>query len=401
MIHGKRETLSALTSLRFAAALAIVVHHCNGVFWPAAVLGPLDAGVSFFFVLSGFILTYVYRDVPLTGAHVRAFYRARLARIWPLHLVCLFLTIAFIAVPEPFDPGVLAANALLLHAWIPLDRYFFSFNYVSWTISTEVFFYLSFPFIMAHARRWLNRTLILALLLVVALALTSYWAHLLPWETTHDHLSSTGLLYTNPLARLGEFLFGVATGVLFQNEGAESESLSVAEGKRQRLLWSCAEIASVALFVVGYRYLLWGYAPAIHTILLSAGATSVPLTSIAGESALLSQISPLASMVVNEWANHVGLTPFAVLLIYVFAHQRGVLSHGLGQRWLVFLGEMSFALYLVHQIVLRFFQQHAWRDDLVGFVEYLTCAFLAAAALHVLLEKPARAWLGARAQRKP
>ncbi|MBC7415492.1 MAG: acyltransferase [Herminiimonas sp.] len=394
MVHDNKKPLPALTSLRFAAALAIMVHHCNGVFWKAAELGPLDVGVSFFFVLSGFILTYVYRDIEPTRARFAGFYRARLARIWPLHLSCLLMTIVLIAVPEPFDLRVLAANALLLHAWIPLDRYFFSYNYVSWTISTELFFYLIFPFMMVHARRWLNRTLLLAAVTVVALALTSYWAHLLPWETTHDHLSSTGLLYTNPLARVGEFLFGIATGMIFLDERAVADQ--TVEDRRQRLLWSAAELGSIALFVLGYRFLLSYYAPAIHQIMLSAGATSVPLTGIAGESALLPQLSPFGSLIVNEWANHVGLTPFAVLLIYVLAHQRGVVSRALSHPALVFLGETSFALYLVHQIMLRFVQQQGWRTDGVGFALYLGCALLVAASLHLLLEKPARALLAGR-----
>ncbi len=59
----KPKRLDALTSLRFFAAIAIVVHHSNGIFWNAADLGALDVGVSFFFALSGFILTYVYHDM--------------------------------------------------------------------------------------------------------------------------------------------------------------------------------------------------------------------------------------------------------------------------------------------------------------------------------------------------
>lgn len=75
--------LAALTALRFPAALAILIHHCNGVFWPAAELGPLDAGVSFFFVLSGYILTHVYGGRVIGPNALRRFHVARIARIWP------------------------------------------------------------------------------------------------------------------------------------------------------------------------------------------------------------------------------------------------------------------------------------------------------------------------------
>lgn len=396
MIAVNRTNLPALTSLRFAAAMAIVVHHCNGVFWPAAELGPLDAGVSFFFVLSGFILTYVYRDLQPGRAALGRFYRARIARIWPLHVVCLALTMLLLRIPEPFMPGVLVANTMLLHAWIPLDRYFFSYNYVSWSISTELFFYLVFPFVIVNAKRWLNRTLLLAMITVGALASMSYWANLLPWETTHDHLSSTGLLYANPLARLGEFLFGIAAGIDFLNRPNGDAAVATPSWR-----WTGVELLTLVLFLLGYRFMLQSFAPVIHEAMLSAGATRVPLVSIANESALLPQISPFASLLVTEWANHVGLTPFAVAVIYVFAHQRGRLSRCLSHRWLVFLGELSFALYLVHQVVLRYAQQQGWRTDWRGFGLYLTAVLLAAALLHLLVEKNMRAWIAGRMASQP
>lgn len=60
-----KQDLPALTGLRFFAAIAIVLHHMRGTFgFPSDFLTqfPLGNGVSFFYVLSGFILTYVYRE---------------------------------------------------------------------------------------------------------------------------------------------------------------------------------------------------------------------------------------------------------------------------------------------------------------------------------------------------
>lgn len=79
--------LPALTGLRFFAAFAIVVLHGMAA-WPLPIFVAelaLNQGVSFFFVLSGFILTYVYRDLSGKGA-VREFYIHRIARIWPVHI---------------------------------------------------------------------------------------------------------------------------------------------------------------------------------------------------------------------------------------------------------------------------------------------------------------------------
>ncbi|MDP9109743.1 MAG: acyltransferase, partial [Pseudomonadota bacterium] len=249
-----RPALPALTTLRLFAALAIVVHHCNGVFWPVAQLGPLDAGVSFFFVLSGFILTYVYRDT-LTGADTRRgarwqFYRARLARIWPLHLVCLLLTLLWLRVPEPFSAPVLIANATLLHAWIPWDRYFFSYNYASWSISTELFFYALFPWLIAAGARMMLRGLLLSMLLVAGLVALAYGLHLPTWAATGQQLSSTGLLYGFPLARFSEFLLGATCGVRFLT--TRSAALPSVPRMRNPLRATLLECASVAALVLAF-----------------------------------------------------------------------------------------------------------------------------------------------------
>ncbi|MGI4850268.1 MAG: acyltransferase family protein [Janthinobacterium lividum] len=386
-----RTELGSLTSLRFFAALAIVVHHCNGVFWPAKNLGPLDAGVSFFFVLSGFILTYAHSGMPAGAASRWAFYRARLVRIFPLHLLTLALTMVLVDVPEPFDARVLAANALLLHAWIPLDRYFFSYNYVSWSISTELFFYLLFPFLLHTGRARLRACFFGTLLLVAALAVASYLGHLPSWQTTHDHLSATGLLYTNPLARLAEFVLGMLAARVYLRR---CQAAPVIAGSAPwSLRWTLAELAAVLMFGLAYAYLLSSFAPVIHQAMLSAGATTIGLAGAAEEMARLSALSPAAAMVVDEWANHVGMTPFAVLLIYVFARQRGVLSRLLSLTLLRRLGEISFALYLVHQIVLRLFQQHGASAGALNFSLYLLLCLLSATALFHLVEQPARRFL--------
>lgn len=356
--------LPALTSLRFFAALAIVIHHCNGVFWPAADLGPLDAGVSFFFVLSGFILTYVYFDAARARISAKRFYAARLARIWPLHLACLFLTIIFVNVPEPFDPAVLLANGLMLHAWIPFDRYFFSYNYASWSISTELFFYLMLPLLLRLSAWQRHALLVVSLATVLALALAGASEHLPVWDTSGDHLSSTGLLYTNPLARFAEFLIGVICGVRWMKTGSDATP--------SRWIGTLIECAAIAVFALAFRFFLHG------------GAT-LPA------SAWLLDTSTRALL--SEWLSHVGLTPFAALLIMVFARHRGWLSQVLSQRWLVFSGEISFALYLVHQITLRWLQQHDSHFTLPEFGLFMLGIIMLASILHLVIEQPVRAWL--------
>src|SRR6266446_3820239 len=143
--------IKCLTSLRFFAAAMIVVFHSVNAFriWDNTKIPyPLAQGVSFFFVLSGFILTYVYPS--LKGGHgIRDFYVARIARIWPAHFVAFLLLLLLIPSggwvwkgEHLWEIGI--TNLSLVHAWIPVASYYFSFNSVSWSISTEAFFYLAF-----------------------------------------------------------------------------------------------------------------------------------------------------------------------------------------------------------------------------------------------------------------
>jgi peptidoglycan/LPS O-acetylase OafA/YrhL len=77
--------LDQLTSLRFFAAYLIILYHSVGLFGIERIGVNLGQGVSFFFVLSGFILTYVYPRLD-SWTDIRQFWRARFARIWPAYI---------------------------------------------------------------------------------------------------------------------------------------------------------------------------------------------------------------------------------------------------------------------------------------------------------------------------
>lgn len=119
------ENLKALTSLRFVAAFMIIVHHAPGLLkwdWPKIFPATSFHGVSFFFVLSGFILAHVYstKRMPAYGS----FIRARFARLWPVHAAAIvFLVLAVTPESITFDgPGIfskwvtLGFNLALLHS---------------------------------------------------------------------------------------------------------------------------------------------------------------------------------------------------------------------------------------------------------------------------------------------
>src|SRR5439155_19441149 len=117
----------------------------------------LGQGVSFFFVLSGFVLAYNYPR--LDGAKaIGGFYVARIARIWPAHIasallfVVLIANISYFTLPAGSRALITLAHVTMTQAWIPLSRFITAYNTVSWSISTEFFFYLAFPLLAANWR---------------------------------------------------------------------------------------------------------------------------------------------------------------------------------------------------------------------------------------------------------
>jgi peptidoglycan/LPS O-acetylase OafA/YrhL len=146
--------LDSLTGLRFFAALAVVIYHlplfCGVAFYGqrAAPWGYL--GVQFFFVLSGFVLVWTAR----AGDTPTAFWRRRLARVYPLYLV-MFLPGVVLALigraSEPVSAGAVALSLPMLQAWVPAGvsgLVLHNANAPSWSLSNEAFFYAVFPLAM-------------------------------------------------------------------------------------------------------------------------------------------------------------------------------------------------------------------------------------------------------------
>ncbi|MFI5732555.1 acyltransferase family protein [Kribbella sp. NPDC051587] len=182
--------IESLTGLRWWAAFFVFTHHMGN-------LAPLPireflklgtSGVTFFFVLSGFVLTWSTRP----GTAAGTFYRRRFARIVPAHVVAL---IPAIFVFYRFDPPenmfwikpvsitAIVLSLVLLNGWSNNPDILYGGNPASWTLSIEMFFYAFFPFLQRiTARLKLAGALIVAAAAIVisgGYRLTQYhWADL-------------------------------------------------------------------------------------------------------------------------------------------------------------------------------------------------------------------------------
>lgn len=362
-VRSRPGRLPSLTGLRFFAALAVFLHHVSGS-GRRTGYGPLPhtlpyteygtRGVMFFFVLSGFVLTWTWRP----GDRALPFYGRRFARIYPLHLVT-----TAIAVPvfygmskQPFDVWPFLSSIFLVQAWIPDLVPTFPGNGVSWTLSDEAFFYAVFPLLvvglvrLTPRRQWAVALGLLALGIVVGHAVV----------VGADSAKTAAFVLRTPAYRLPEFVLGVVLALALRR------GLSVPGPLLLPLL-------AVPLWVYAY----------FHAYLLPH--------------ALRPWVEPV------DFA--VAPLLFAWLIAVVargdLAGRRGLL----GSRPLVALGTWSFAFYLVHQTIIRHqtvetgFHPASWTN----LQPVLVMGLLAVAAsglLHHVVERPCervlRRALGAR-----
>lgn len=174
--------INTLTSLRFIFAMMVFGAHCYVIdnHFDIHFFKEGFAGVSFFFMLSGFIIAYNYqKKFSENKITKRTFWVARIARIYPLHWLTLLIAVAlgnYVIASGTIDwCKHFLASLTLTNAYIPKDNYFFSFNSPSWSLCCEQLFYICFPFLIAFTkdyRKLLSTFLICAILSIVGMYFT-------------------------------------------------------------------------------------------------------------------------------------------------------------------------------------------------------------------------------------
>lgn len=293
--------IKPLTSLRFIFALMVFCAHCYTIdpHFSHSFYKEGFVGVNFFFMLSGFIIAYNYRNKISKGEITKKqFWIARIARIYPLHLLTLFISVllgGYVATDSIDWIKHFLANFFLLQPYIPSEDYFFSFNSPSWSLGCEQLFYFLYPLLAV----WLAGKKKL-LLLILALAFV------IPFSMYMTEPSSIkALWYVNPITRLPDFLIGMLLFNIYDN---------YKDSEWSYLKATFYEISAIALFLL-FVILANDFVPKVYRYS------------------------------VYYW------TPIA-LLLFVFAYQRGAVSRLLSNRYLMIGGEISFSFYLIHLLVI-------------------------------------------------
>ncbi|NTX81023.1 acyltransferase [Serratia proteamaculans] len=313
MINAQRpKNLTSLTGMRIFAALLVFLFHAS----LGKMLNPFEdlqvantyalvfknagwLGVSFFFILSGFVLTWSANPQQSN----RRFWLKRLGKIFPNHLVTWALMLVFFR-SYVSDSHAWLPNLFLLSSWSNNIDIFVSVNQPSWTLCSELLFYLLFPAIFLIVRKlpphWLLHALV-ALFLMLALTqfAIAQWVEGTPqlkeWPLSENQW---WLAYNFPPFRLYEFAAGMIMARLLQ------------AGRHIPLPLSGAVLLVLAAYVATY------FVPFQYSLNL--------LTFI-----------PLCLLITVAAQSDLAGTPTLI-----------------NARLTVWLGEISFGMYMVHYLVL-------------------------------------------------
>jgi peptidoglycan/LPS O-acetylase OafA/YrhL len=357
-----RPDLPVLTSLRFWAAIIVVLNHLDAAhlgYLPDVVTGWCVSGyeaVTFFFVLSGFILTYVYassREHQALNVPVRSFHVARLARIGPAYYLALALLLPpfvygfAMAGIVPADTFALATIAVptLVQAWLPPVS--FSWNGPAWSLSVEVFFYALFPTLLSRTGSLSQRGFLgVAVAAVAASAAARLY---LPSVAGADTESWRYFFHYFPLFHLPSFIFGMALA----------------------------------------RIYLFGSAPSVRTNTLSFFGVTIVLAL------LLGYRSSLPSWLLSDAA----LVPLYGIVICTGARLEGPLQRVLARPVLVLLGHASYSIYILHIGIVFWWQWlahnifHIRLSHATEIAVILSLVIGVSICVFLYFERPLRRWI--------
>lgn len=338
--------IKSLTSLRGIFILFIFFHHCLNLY-----PGGGSMAVTFFFVLGGFAMTLGYKDkITNDEFNYRQYLTRRCIKFFPLHWLCILAVMPLALLSFTWlDVPKLALNAALLQTWVPIQKWYFSFNWVSWYLANTMFFAVVFPFVFRSiaGASSKGKGLIAAVMAIIYVVV----AVSIPEEKYH------AILYISPYMRLMDFMFGIFLALGY---------LKLKDRPMEKWYNAVCQIVMVSLIVL-----------------------------LVVESCLLSENATLFAPV--YWI------PVALLILIASLSERVGGGQILQYKWLQRLGELSFTIFIVHQIILRyttvvFDKILHFENDLVYVVFTLTMTIIVSIVVDKYILKPITQWLTKRNQ---
>lgn len=334
--------ISQITFTRFVAAIAIVISHFNKdlflyqIHYISDIFLRANVGVSYFFILSGFIMIVAYHKKDQID--YLDFYRNRFARIYPLYIVGLLLYL--ITKSSNFSVFKLILYLFGIQSWIPGEA--LVLNFPGWSISVEFLFYLLFPLLYNRYYSKQNKSIwVIAIIIwVITQVFSNFYVGSSWYEGPHTKSHEFGFYF--PLLHLNEFLVGNLAGMFF-----------VRHHKQKNY-----DLQVILLFAAILLALIF-----------------IPLNFHNGLMAVL-----------------------FIPLIILISYNNGLLTKIFSLKPLEYLGEISYAIYIVHIPVLYIIREILkWKHQLLDinlvFWIYIAVLLIVSALFYQCIEKPLRDYL--------
>jgi peptidoglycan/LPS O-acetylase OafA/YrhL len=335
--------LEQLTFTRFIAAISIVIFHYGKNIFPfhldsiEFLFRQAYVGVSYFFILSGFIMVVAYDH--RGKINYIDFLKRRFARIYPVYFLAIVALFTYLYIfNRPIDYLGLFFNLTMIQSWLP--GYALSFNSPGWSLAVELFFYMSFPLLFNHLykKHTLKKT---ALAVIIFFIVSQAVLHLLLYSDFREAYPSKShdFIFYFPVMHFSEFLIGNIAGLIF-----------IKGIKKKNYDWSI--IGLMVLFGMILKF--------------------------------------------NSNLNlHNGMLAFVLVpLIILISSNNGGLTNFFSRKVFVFLGEISFGIYILQKPV------YVWVSGMLSYlkIESSTLVFyislvtliLCAAISYTYIEGPVR-----------
>ncbi len=301
-----KQHYQVLDSFRGICACIVAFSHfnANSIIYGSSLLDRGAPYVDFFFVLSGFVIFANYSDRMTSGYSIKNFILLRFGRLYPLHffvlmgfvsieVLQLFLHVDQAALYAPFSSpgeglGDIIAILFLVHSLNVSEN--LAFNGPSWSISVEFYTYILFAFIMAYAGRYYK---IIIVVMAIVSAVLLYFLY--------------GELYAKLnygfLRCVYGFSCGALTWIIYQNIYKKTLPLF-----KDRIRAHIIEILLLSTVIIYILYFSFNTLSFIAPVLFS-------------------------------------------LVVFVFAFEGGAISKLLKAKFFLFLGMLSYSIYMVHLFI--------------------------------------------------
>lgn len=320
--------IPSFNGLRFIIIIFLILHHfdtfndlnISGMEKYMSYFTEGFLSVNFFFLLSGFCISYGYYDkLRFNIINSKDFIIKRIIHLWPIHF--LFLILALLVQHDVTFTNIINlrffTNLFLLQSFIPSIEYFFSYNALSWAVSNELFYYILF-IILAFTN--VKKQVFICILLWSIILLNIIVAY-------QGGRADTYFFYINPIFRFGDFLLGV---MLFHLYKAEFMIFKIKQ--YANLLEILTILFLMIAIYLGSKCEIW----------------------------------------LLKW--QIWYTLACIPLIYVFSVSSGVISVILSNRFFSYLGSIAYPLYLSHQIILLLLKK-IFINYLVDYTDVLLLGF--------------------------